>query len=312
MRDDFIENLNSYIKGEISKSDFLALYEHISANLLEIQKMVSLNSGLLKEIIINQNDILFDFGNFKLLSDSENPNSIIHNYLIFSNYEPEIFFIISQLTSSNSVFVDIGANVGFLSIFVASIGVNEIISFEPNPKSFDLLKKNLELNSHLRTKVKEFDFALSNSIGDSVFYQDLTNPAASSYRRLFSDHNYSEIIIHEKTLDSLDLELVDLIKIDIEGRELFAIEGAIQTIKKFKPILIVEMLRKWSKIHGYHPNEIIQLLSKIGYICFEIYNYELSQIESISETTLGTNFLFLQPIHNKHVQNLKEKLRVLR
>ena len=49
---------------------------------------------------------------------------------------------------------------------------------------------------------------------------------------------------------------VDFIKIDVEGNEKAVLEGAYVTIKKERPLIYCELLRKHAKRFGYHPNEV--------------------------------------------------------
>lgn len=92
-------------------------------------------------------------------------------------------------------------------------------------------------------------------------------------------------------------------KIDIEGSELFAIQGGLESIKKFKPIIFCEMLRKWCKKFNYHPNDIIKLLVDIGYSCYAISN-KLNKIDFVDDNTIETNFLFLDLNKERHIEKL--------
>lgn len=62
-----------------------------------------------------------------------------------------------------------------------------------------------------------------------------------------------------KTLDSFNIkEKIDLIKIDVEGFEYFALSGGIQTIKKNKPVILIEE-------HNYGNSKVFKLLMELGY-----------------------------------------------
>ncbi len=74
-------------------------------------------------------------------------------------------------------------------------------------------------------------------------------------------------------------------------------QGGLKAIKRDTPIVFSEMLRKWSAKFDYHPNEIISLLSDIGYDCFVVKNGGLEKFVSMDESTKETNFFFLH--HNK-------------
>ena len=86
---------------------------------------------------------------------------------------------------------------------------------------------------------------------------------------------------------------IDFIKCDVEGAELFVFKGAIETIKKVKPIIFTEMLRKWASKFNYHPNEIISFMSELGYRCYTTDGQHLSPFSTMDERTVETNFFFL-------------------
>jgi hypothetical protein len=66
------------------------------------------------------------------------------------------------------------------------------------------------------------------------------------------------------TIDSLELEACDFIKLDLEGCEGLAIKGARKTIKKFRPLLVIEFNGLMRKFGGTE-DQIIKMLTKMGY-----------------------------------------------
>lgn len=101
------------------------------------------------------------------------------------------------------------------------------------------------------------------------------------------------------------IKRLDFIKCDIEGAELFALRGGKKTIEKYKPILFVAMLQKWSAKFNYHPNDIIRLMKKVGYHCFEINGEHLSWLSVMTDETVATNFFFLHT--EKHMEEIQKK-----
>ena len=101
---------------------------------------------------------------------------------------------------------------------------------------------------------------------------------------------------------------IDLIKCDVEGAELFVFKGGIETLKKDKPIIFSEMLRKWSKQFGYHPDDIIKLLADIGYHCYGYINDKIEKIDFVTPELETTNFFFFQKTkHKKQLKRFMEK-----
>jgi hypothetical protein len=138
---------------------------------------------------------------------------------------------------------------------------------------------------------------LSNVNDELEFFFDKERCGASSMVNLRGTKNTVNVKCTVKRLDhvfpSLGVNRLDLIKCDVEGAEKLVFEGGIETIKKYKPIIFSEMLRKWAKKFDYHPNGIIKLLATIGYDCYIIHHNNLQKIECVTDDTVETNFVFL-------------------
>jgi FkbM family methyltransferase len=128
--------------------------------------------------------------------------------------------------------VDAGAHIGIFSIFAA---INHpgatIYAFEPAPSTFGALKENVERYPN----IKAFNCALGERNGEASLI-------------LTGDHEGNHlgengIPVGVKTIDSLDME-VDFIKMDTEGYEANILEGARETIKKWKPVIVMAAYHK--------------------------------------------------------------------
>lgn len=234
-----------------------------------------------------------------LLFDPEDYAQIPFGYLMSGNiYEPDVFPAFCHLITKDDVLLDIGANVGYYSILAAKAGAL-VYAFEPAPAIYQRLRRNIELNQ-LAT-VKTFCVGLGEKTDSEIFYYDQMCSSASSRADLdyFSDGTAVRIECPFVTLDEIcareGIDRIDLIKCDVEGGELFVFRGGIQTLKKYRPYVLCEMLRKWSAKFHYHPDEIIQLFSSLGYVCAALPKSGTGEgylLEHMLETTEETNFLF--------------------
>jgi len=126
-----------------------------------------------------------------------------------------------QIKTKNPVIVDCGANIGIATLyFKYKYPEAEIISFEPDPKTFLLLKKNIQDNN--LDKVQIYNQALSNSNGKIKFYSygDFEGSPGNTIQKQFV--NFTNVKEHEVDcikLSSLGLKHIDLLKIDVEGAE---------------------------------------------------------------------------------------------
>jgi FkbM family methyltransferase len=137
--------------------------------------------------------------------------------------------------------IDIGCHKGeILDLFIKNAPEGHHFGFEPIPDLINALKIKY---AHSSTEIH--DIALSNSIGMSRFNYVISNPAYSGIqKRKYDNPNEQDIEIKVATnlLDNIipaNLK-IDLIKIDVEGGELLVLEGAIETLKRNKPIIIFE------------------------------------------------------------------------
>ena len=95
-------------------------------------------------------------------------------------------------------------------------------------------------------------------------------------------------------------------KCDVEGAELMVVKGAREMLKRDRPIILFELLRKWSRAFGYHPNEVFAELLPLGYQAFAIGKGEVRSIAEIDELTLETNFLFLCDAHAAELRLIQD------
>lgn len=153
------------------------------------------------------------------------------------------------------IVIDIGANIGVFSIFSAAKGAY-VYSFEPIPSVIKELEKTIDCNREFSDRIKIQPYALSNKVGQLEFNIDPNNIGGSS--AYFNAGGDNKIMLDSITLDEWvfmnGIEKVDFIKADIEGAERYMLEGARNTLKKFKPKLA---------ICTYHFPEDKELLTKI-------------------------------------------------
>ncbi len=207
--------------------------------------------------------------------------------------------------------LDIGANVGLFSLELYLDGVkSDFHVFEPIPTTYDMLEKTVLLNEVDKSRYHTYNLGMSDKKGSFVFYLPGASEAASLQpltdeyylRESTKDGEYTgrssmkEVECKVSTVDDLvsenSIENIGFIKIDVEGNELFVLRGAEKTLRKNKPLVYCELLRKHAKRFGYHPNEAIELMKNIGYICKTYRNGTLVDIMQIDEDTEETNFYF--------------------
>lgn len=239
----------------------------------------------------------------RLYLDRKDSRFIPIEILNFGFFDPIERNLIFFLANRSKVIFDIGANVGWYSLNFDKINsVERVYSFEPVPYTFDYLIKHIAFNGC--SKIIPNNVALTDSEGEVVFYWSETETGSSSMRNIQDRESVHETKCRASTLDNYakqnDIQL-DMIKCDVEGSELFVFKGGMEVITRDKPFIFTEMLRKWSAKFGYHPNDIIELLSSIGYRCFAYVGTNFVEIDIITEATQPTNYFFLHEQKHKDI-----------
>ena len=151
---------------------------------------------------------------------------------------------IKKLSKKNKLlFLDCGSNYGFYSFYSASISKNnEVVSIEASKKTFETFKKNLSLNNFLN--IKFYNKAISDADGLIIKFNESQNDWESSQvHSEFKLNSVSEVesIKIDTIVDEYNLSnYIAVIKLDLEGNEFGALNGALKFIKQASPLIIIE------------------------------------------------------------------------
>jgi FkbM family methyltransferase len=203
------------------------------------------------------------------------------NYRHDRNDNQHLRSLLVSVLSQDSNCIDIGAYRGrFLADILRIAPQGKHIAYEPLPYLYRFL-----INQFPSADIRPV--AVSNEKGEKSYTYVKNVPARSGFiERSFAKRQQIEkLIVQTVTLDSdLPSEYVPaLIKIDVEGAELQVIEGAIETISKYKPIVIFEHGKGGAPHYGTSTRDIYELLhDQAGLSIFDLDGngpYELSQLE---------------------------------
>ena len=168
-----------------------------------------------------------------------------------------------KLNLNNKIALDIGANIGSISIGLAALGCKKIYSIEPGPM-FKRLIENININS-LNEIVVPTKIGFNIEPGELFWAEDKNNPGNAHLVNNASDIDFKKIPtkfdsaqfirVPVTTLDKFFNEKmegkIDLIKIDVEGMEWSVLSGGKNTISKFLPIVVAETHRVASDMMKY-------------------------------------------------------------
>lgn len=209
-------------------------------------------------------------------------------------YEQDNLHFIIDLTREGSYYIDIGANVGLMSIpILKRFEKVQVISVEANESTFNFLKK-----THEQCSAKE-RWRLIHSAASDASGQDVELHVSSEDKSAFAsikDTNrvrFTEVrTVKTITIDELwqNGENFDIsfIKIDIEGADLLALKGGGECIRKCRPGIMIE----WNQINirpfGFGNNHLIDWMNEFHYDCYAIPS--LNKIQTASDLRLNCLF----------------------
>jgi len=175
---------------------------------------------------------------------------------------------IKSLLHPGSVFVDVGANVGYFTLLASTLGAR-VIAYEPTPSVFARLKENVALNN--LEDVQLVNSAVMDKPGVLSLHISADDPEANS---LFGNESQSvqvPAVTLDDDLNARGIDHVDLLKIDAEGAESFVLDGATRLLTSPRPpVVIVEVNAFTLNSAGLQPSDILARLEAHGYRHTEI------------------------------------------
>lgn len=219
----------------------------------------------------------------------------------YNIFEAKYDHVMKTLLIGSDVVIDVGGNIGQYALLFTKYA-RKVYTFEPMPKMIARLKRHIDMNG-LNGKLVLISKALSNKPDTIQFELPKSANSGTASTVLGRVANSAEIInVEAVRLDDLVASgeiagRIDLVKIDIEGAELFALEGMAGILQlPEKPILILEMNEEMMGLAGYGAAEIQSYLAQFGFKPYEITKRGLrgpnERIASDSE-----NYCFLTAEH---------------
>lgn len=178
-------------------------------------------------------------------------------HLNFEGAEPELVHL-GEIVSRGGVAIDAGANIGLYSLSLARY-CKKVYAFEINPETSRILKdcKN--------PKIEIINSGLSNIEADATLYTPVQpNGLVLIGWASLQPGNCPGIVDHRetqvklKTLDSFGIQDCAFLKIDVEGHEIEVLEGAIETLQRTRPVILVE-------VRDGNAKRVENLLLPLGY-----------------------------------------------
>ncbi len=189
----------------------------------------------------------------------------------FGAHELVEAYLFKAVLGPGMVVVDAGANVGQYSLIAAAEvgGEGAVHAFEPVPRTFMRLVSHLEANGLT---------GIVRANSEALWHRD--EPVRLSLRSELAENTAAySVAAASMTVDTITcrgvrlddyvkrggLTRVDVMKIDIEGAELFALQGATEVLARWRPMIFIELSRYTCNAVGYDPQRILEFVKPYGY-----------------------------------------------
>lgn len=176
------------------------------------------------------------------------------------NYQRRHLEVAMEYVRSRRTAVDGGAHVGTWSVPM-SLAFDRVVAFEPSADTLEALRENVA--GRARPDVVEVQHAALGQREGRVRMTLDGFDRAIKLKNLGARFVAPGSDVRVMTLDSLDIEDLDFLKLDVEGSEVDALMGAQQTLQRCRPVVLFEDKNLWSR-YGYERHAPHKLLLSLG------------------------------------------------
>lgn len=195
-----------------------------------------------------------------------------------NHFEPELW-LVPAVCDKEMIAIDVGANTGVYSYYMSKFS-RDVIAFEPNTDLWKDLRRLLGKEFHLEA------VALSGKVSEATLRIDASNSGISTIEEnndMICAKDKEAIVsrvVQTRPLDGYQLSEVSMIKIDVEGHEEAVIEGAGDTIRRNRPVLIIE---SEDRHNPGSPRRLAETFLNMAYRVFYVKDRQLLEFDSLRE-----------------------------
>jgi len=199
--------------------------------------------------------------------------------LITGSWEPESWHAIDRHLAPGATFVDVGAHIGYYSLKAAPVvgAAGRVIAIEPNPQTVLKLRDNIRASGASVVAVEPVACADTEATLD-LFAAPRSNTGETSLSRANASQEGPAVAsyrVRARPLDDIVREAgvsrVDAVKIDVEGAEFLVLKGGAQTLDRFHPMVLVEVVDHQLRQMGTSSAQITAFMQAHGYSAQHVY-----------------------------------------
>lgn len=244
-----------------------AIYRYLARRLIPEQKRLVYVNG---------------YKMFVHMEEHKGIDGIAHQLLYEGSYERYTTALFEQLVSRGMSVVDVGANIGYYTLLAAKLvgEKGKVFAFEPEPRNYALLLKNIELNSY--KNIIPLRKAVSIKSGKVKLFLDKLEPGAHSLYRVREDATEA-ILVDAVSLDGFFKGRecpIDIIKVDVEGSEMAVLLGMPEIVRNNNNLKIfTEFYPPGLQSSGFSAQEYWGKLIESGFNYIYLINEQKQRLE---------------------------------
>ena len=217
---------------------------------------------------------------------------------VYGEFDTDVF---KNSVKEGDIVVDVGASIGYYTLIAARIVGNKgkVFAFEPDPKNFEILKKNVEINKYHNVVLEQK--AVSSITGkinlyssEGIGFHSTNNPNSTSPAFPVESVSLDDYFGKRNLLDK-----IDFVKIDVEGAEFQVLKGMTTILKQSLHLKIFTEFMKYFLVQvGVEPKNMLQLLSDNGFDFSYVndskkclFSTSIDELLNLDETGITLNIL---------------------
>lgn len=204
------------------------------------------------------------------ISTTNNRDYLFRELYVHGSYQDDVLVALENLLRPGDVFWDIGANYGFMSLYVSKLfnGKVKTVAFEPNRVIVSELQRNVDLND-CGASIRVEPTCLSDRVGTATFHVSRDNAANASLISEFAAEHGQDIAVEvpTTTIDETVKHLPppSVIKLDVEGGEHLVVAGGESYLSRMTPPIVAEYNVKSIRAAGLSPTSYLDIYRRLGY-----------------------------------------------
>jgi FkbM family methyltransferase len=175
---------------------------------------------------------------------------------------------LSHLQLGDTV-IDVGANAGEMTLRMAqTVGAQGVVySIEPQTDNFERLSRNIALNNYPNIQIFQIAFGAARGYVSLAprDWRNLGTQSVVAQSGIAQDATAIPMTTLDDFVETHQIQAVNGLKIDVEGYECEVLKGALQTIRRFHPVLLLEVIDEYLRAQNCSASQVRQMLTREEY-----------------------------------------------